>query len=127
MKKIQIGTVIVGVLSAVAILPGRSVIAQQPACLHGTGETPTQQVRRRQALVMARQINSAQVVARQRTNAYQPLARLEKLGAAPEGFVARIAVDEDTYVFSIKDSTDPCGFAFFSDQDGVIYTGEALR
>ena len=127
MKKIQIGIVIVGVLATVAILPDRSVIAQQPACLHGTGETPAQQMRRRQGLVMARQINSAQVVARQRTNAYQPLTGLEKVGAAPDGFVARIAVDDNAYVFSIKDSTDPCGFAFFSDQDGIIYTGEALR
>jgi len=38
-----------------------------------------------------------------------------------------MAVDENVYGFSIKDSTDPCGFAFFSDQDGLIYTGEALR
>ena len=127
MTKIQIGILIVGVLSTVAVLPGRPVIAQQPACLHGTGETPTQQMRRRQALVMARQINTAQVVARQRMNAYQPLTALEMVSAAPDGFVARIAVDENAYAFSIKDSTDPCGFAFFSDHDGIIYTGEALR
>lgn len=127
MKKIHIGIAIVGVLSTVAILPGRSVIAQQPACLHGTGETPAQQMRRRQALVMARQINTAQAAARQRTKAYQSLTGLERVGAAPEGFVARIAVDENAYAFSINDSTDPCGFAFFSDQDGLIYTGEALR
>ena len=42
-------------------------------------------------------------------------------------FVVHLAVDGKGYAFSIKDSTDPCGFAFFSDQDGIIYSGEALR
>jgi len=27
----------------------------------------------------------------------------------------------------LKDSADRCGFAFFSDQNGTIYQGEALR
>jgi hypothetical protein len=27
----------------------------------------------------------------------------------------------------IKDTADPCGFAFVSNQDGVIYTAEPIR
>jgi len=38
-----------------------------------------------------------------------------------------LAVDANGYAFSIKDSTDPCGFAYFSDQSGVIYAGEYIR
>jgi len=119
--------IVVAVLSSEALVPGRVVVAQQPSCLHGPDESPAEQMRRRQALVMARQINSAQVAARQQMNAYQPLPLLQRVGPPPVGFVAHLAVDQNGYAFSIKDSIDPCGFAWFSDQDGVIYNGEALR
>ena len=35
--------------------------------------------------------------------------------------------DGGTYTFSIKDTLDPCHFAFFSDQQGLIYTGTPIR
>jgi hypothetical protein len=127
MHKFQLVLVVAGVLSMVGLFPDRAVVAQQPTCLHGPNESPAEQMRRRQALRLARQINSAQVVARQRTNAYQPLSGLANVDAAPDGFAARVVVEPNGYVFSIKDSTDPCGFSFFSDQEGTIYTGEALR
>ena len=127
MKRVYIALAIAGVVSLVALLPGRDVVAQQPACLHGPNESPAEQMRRRQALGMARQINSAEVVAQRQTNAYQPLAQLQRVAAAPAGFVVQVAVDPVGYVFSIKDSTDPCGFGYFSDQSGQIYNGEALR
>jgi hypothetical protein len=57
---------------------------------------------------------------------YQPINTLTGV-SSPAGFVAHLAVDASGYVFSIKDSTDPCGFAFFSDQAGIIYQGEAIR
>ena len=33
----------------------------------------------------------------------------------------------DGYWFSIKDMTDPCGFSYISNHNGVIYTAEPLR
>ena len=119
------------VVLAFATLVGASrlsqpVLAQAPACLHGPGESADQQVRRRQALATARQINSAEAAVKAQTGSYQPLERMSRVITA-QGFVAHLAVDANGYAFSIKDSTDPCGFAYFSDQEGIIYTGEAVR
>jgi hypothetical protein len=76
---------------------------------------------------MARHINSAEVVAKTQTGAYQPLENLSRVTVVAPGFVPHLAVDASGYAFSIKDSMDPCGFGFFSDQNGTIYQGEALR
>ena len=69
-----------------------------------------------------RRINTAQANA---PKPYRPLAALN-IPVAP-GWEARLATDGNTCAFSVKDTTDPCGFTLFSDDIGVIYTGEALR
>ena len=109
-----------------------AINAQQPACLHGQDESAAQQARRRGALALTRQINSYEVVAKQRTQTYQPPASLPNLGlpnlvATPAGFDVHFATDGATYSFSVKDTLDPCLFAYFSDEAGVIYTGQPLR
>jgi hypothetical protein len=38
-----------------------------------------------------------------------------------------MAAGPDRYVFAIKDTTDPCGFAYFSDDSGLIYTAQPLQ
>ena len=48
-----------------------STTAQQPACLKGQDEAAAQQTRRRGALALTRQLNSYEVVAKQRTQTYQ--------------------------------------------------------
>jgi hypothetical protein len=117
------------ILIVVPVISFRFASAQTsvPGCLHGSGETAGQQVRKRQALAKARQINSAEVVAKTQTGTYQPLEQLSRITVDAQGIVAHLAVDANGYAFSIKDSLDPCGFAFFSDQSGIIYQGEALR
>jgi hypothetical protein len=117
------------ILVAVLVIAFQLVSAQTAAmCLHGPAESADQQGRRRQALARARQINSAQVVAQTQTGTYQPLEQLSsRVTVDAQGFVTHLAVDANGYAFSIKDSLDPCGFGFFSDQSGVIYQGEALR
>jgi hypothetical protein len=75
----------------------------------------------------ARQINIAEARAFGQLHAYQPLNLLRVPQAAPTGFTAQVAVDANGYIFSIKDTSDPCGFAYFSDQEGVIFTGEFIR
>lgn len=104
-----------------------AINAQQPSCLHGQDESAAQQARRRGALALTRQINSYEVVAKQRTQTYQPPASLPNLMATPAGFDVHFATDGATYAFSVKDTLDPCSFAYFSDEAGLIYTGQALQ
>jgi hypothetical protein len=59
-------------------------------------------------------------------NAYLPADQLQ-LAAVPEGFEFRIAVTPTAYAFSVRDNTDPCRFAYFSDQQGLIFHGEVIR
>jgi len=35
--------------------------------------------------------------------------------------------DGATYKFSLKDTLDPCRFAFFSDQEGLIFEANPIR
>jgi hypothetical protein len=103
------------------------IAQQQPACLHGQDESAAQQARRRVALTLTRQINTLENSSKSRGQAYQPLASVPNLRATPEGFTVHFATDGATYAFSVKDTMDPCAFAYFSDEAGVIYTGEAIR
>ena len=66
-----------------------SIAAQVNACLHGQDESAAQQARRRGALALTRQINSYEVVAKQRTQTYRPPASLPNLMATPAGFDVR--------------------------------------
>ena len=116
-----------GVLDSAPLSQVPTVVAQQPACLHQAGESTQEQLRRRQALTYARQVNSAQASVLSRARAYQALNALPVPQTAPAAFIAHLAVDANGYAFSIKDSADPCGFAYFSDQSGVIYAGEYIR
>ena len=38
-----------------------------------------------------------------------------------------LGVTQNGYWFMIKDKTDPCGFAYVSNQDGVIFAAEPIR
>jgi hypothetical protein len=121
-----------GFTLAFLIAAGAAVTALQPAavqprsCLHGSDETPEQANRKRQALQNARQINTAEA------NLFRPNNRYSLLGdlgvqSSPSGFAVNLVADANGYVFSIKDTQDPCFFAFFSDQDGVIYSAQPIR
>jgi len=121
----RLTVVVVAVASAISVVA--AINAQQPACLHGQDESAAQQARRRGALALTRQINSYEVVAKQRTQTYQAPASLPNLMATPAGFDVHFATDGATYAFSVKDTLDPCSFAYFSDEAGLIYTGQALQ
>lgn len=100
-------------------------MAQQPipiTCLHGPNESTEQRDRRVAAVMTARRINTAEVNG---PKPYRPLAALNIPVAS--GWQAHLATDGNTYAFSVKDTTDPCGFTLFSDDTGVIYVGDALR
>ena len=101
--------------------------AQQPACLHGQDEAAAQRDRRQQALRLARQINTLENATRNQVRQFQPLSALANVSAPPQGFAVHFATDGATYAFSVKDTLDPCSFAYFSDESGLIYAGQALQ
>ena len=112
---------LVGILASPGSV-GSLVNAQQPACLHGPQETPEQAARKRAALTFTRQVNTLQNKAGA-TGAY--LAEVPI--AVPEGFEFRLAAAPKSYAFSVRDNTDPCRFAYLSDQQGLIFQGEVIR
>ena len=128
---------LVTITCAIALTLGgafsRSIIApvaaqQQQACLHADNEASEHRARRVQALTLARQVNTNQYgVALRTTNAFQPIADLALTAPTPEGFDLRLTTDGQAYAFSLRDTTDPCLFGFFSDEQGVIYQGRVIQ
>jgi hypothetical protein len=103
-------------------------LAQQPKCLHGPDETPAERELRGQALTSARSINTGESrTASERERKYRPIGQLGGVVMPPYGFDVTLVTDGSAYAFSIKDMRDPCLFTLFSDQNGVIFVGEALR
>lgn len=89
-------------------------------CLHGDNESVPQRERRLAAIEYLKQTHAAQMRVRQERGTYAPLSSLG-LSAAPVGFVPRLTFDQWNYQISVKDLFDSCGFALFSDHEGVIY------
>lgn len=123
-------------------------LAQQ--CLHGTGETAGEAARQRDALAATRAINTIEInqpSARQRvfltheqlagapaaaSLQQSPNPALRRLALGPDeeilpGWKLTLEVSPTGYWFMIRDTTDPCGFAFISNHSGLIYRAEPLR
>ena len=107
------------------------VAAQQsaaPKCLHGDNELPEQRTRRMAALALVRDVNTMQAMTYPKSKGlYQPLANLTLNRPVPEGFRLQLTADGASYSFSVKDTTDPCMFAYFSDQTGLILQGRVIQ
>jgi hypothetical protein len=120
--------------SAALVISGTLTIAgvraapvrAQDGCLHGPDETAAEKQRRAQAVMLSRQVNSQQQRSRSSTGNFVSQSDLSGLPAAP-GFEVGLVTDGNTYAFSVKDTLDPCGLAFFSDHNSLIYEGKALR
>ena len=117
--------------------------AQQ--CLHASNESPEQKVRRQQAVLAARLVNTLQA---NNPNTEQRFLHHEELAAAfyplkdeesikpfnpspgqevMPGWELKLDVSANGYWFMVKDKMDPCGFAYISNTMGVIYTAEPMR
>lgn len=124
MRLIYAGLMAVGLAVAVTTV---SPLARQQSCLHGSEQTPERKTRRSQMIGLARDINNQQLQAVRSAKSYQPLAMLTLGRPVPDGMEVRLAAEAKTYGFSIVDKTDPCRSGVFSNEAGVIYTGQALQ
>jgi hypothetical protein len=108
--------------------PDAQTLGSAQSCLHGPSELPMNRARREQAVRMAHQINRAEDRASFRgpskPRRYLPFDELRDLPPMPDGFRLQFHISGATYMFSLKDTRDRCGFAVYSDEDGLIY--EAL-
>jgi hypothetical protein len=119
-------------------------------CLHGPDETADEATRRREALTATRTINNIQAnqpgAARGQYLRHEELAgspfaadkrqwtseTLKRISLVPEAEILpnwklSLEVTEKGYWFMIKDLADPCGFAYISNQAGVIFRAEPIR
>jgi hypothetical protein len=103
-----------------------AIVAQQPKCLHGANETPDHLARRRLALTWMRRIHSLQTQYFSQRKTYQPLSALPDI-QTPPGFSNQLIIHATGYAMSAKDKLDPCSFAYFSDQEQVIYAAQAIQ
>jgi hypothetical protein len=113
-----------------ATAPSRQARPQASAarqCLHGADAKPEDQARRRAAVGMARAINTEESRAFSRLKQYVVIDGLQNIPATPAGFKVNVSADPLSYTFSLKDTLDPCGFALFSDQNGLIYRAEPMQ
>ena len=108
-----------------AAMPGRQ-FPSAISCLHHQGATQENRARRAQALTLAKAVHAAEAELVRRTRQYQPLESLGNLPALPSGFQLNLYADRSGYIFSIKDTVDPCRFAVFSDHGGLLYEKSAL-
>ena len=122
MRWIKVGLVAAGLAVAAAAV---SPQAAPQGCLNGPDATPEQKARRSQLVGVARAIHNQQVAAMQKSKAYSAADGLTL--TVPEGVDVNVAADAKGYSFSIVDTTDKCRSGVFSNQKGLIYTGQALQ
>jgi hypothetical protein len=108
-------------------------------CLHGPGEVQEEAARRSQATAAARAINKAQMQNRTQTGSFlnvadilqlPDLARLRETARDYEvapGWRLRVWTAIDGYTFTITDTTDPCSFAYFSDDRALVHVTQPVR
>ena len=117
-------------LAAAVMLACAGTASAQQTCLHDASETPANKTRRDRAILVARQINTAEAMGlapRRPGQRYRPFEELTMISAIPEGFALQFHTDGQSYSFSLKDMRDPCRYAIFSDQEGLIYEALPMR
>jgi hypothetical protein len=112
----------VPVIAAVIVLAVAGA-GEAQTCLHGADESESQRRRVGAAITFIREVSEAQSRMYRQRNSYVALSEAVSVARVPVGFVARLRFDRWSYGLMLKDSLDSCGFALFSDQEGVIYEG----
>ena len=101
-------------------------VAAGGACLHGHDETAEQAQRRQKALQAVHHVNTVEHMGIEKAKRFVPLGHVPGVPAA-EGFTLSLVTDSRTYMLSAKDTRDACGFAYFSDETGLIYEAQPIR
>ena len=121
--------------------------AHAQECLHGPNESAEQAARRTDAINAARTINNIQanhkgsgyfrhedlvtspwaVQMRQSGNEFAKRLSLVPRTDILPGWTLTLDVGFESYWFKITDKTDPCGFAYISNQNGIIFKVEPIR
>ena len=135
-----------------ALSTSSATFAQKPACLHQEGsEAQAERARREEALQATRLINTV-TAQNQRFGSKRYLAWSEiadsgalatlRSDGGPMGQLVRkirwgtpeplpgwnmhFVTSGDAYAFRLRDVRDPCGFAYLSDESGVIWEGQPI-
>ena len=93
-------------------------------CLHREDESAGERLRRQAAVDFVVELNAAQTRQQRETGRYASLAEVRQSTNAPLGFVPRLVVDQFGYMVKVIDMFDPCGFALFSDERGVVFEAQ---
>jgi type II secretory pathway pseudopilin PulG len=108
---------VVAVLMTVVAAP--NAVAQN--CPVTNVEPADQRARRDDAVQYLIAINTAQARFQSESGRFVSLGDIQGLPSTPVGFIPKLLHDQWSYIVSLKDYFDACGFALFSDERGVIY------
>ena len=145
----MIRTLVLTVFVCLCSIDGSTAQARN-TCVPGATPSAEQQARRRDGVRLARLVNTAE--ANQPGATAKKFLRQEELSSTPfvqkrieaqdafvkslnfttgeevlPGWELKRDVTDQGYWFMVRDKTDPCGFAFVSNQNGLIYTAEPIR
>ena len=98
-----------------------------PSCRHTDNAIQADRDRALQAVALAKAINAAESEIVKRVGQYAPFTSLSALPTTPDGFKVYLYANRTGYLFSLKDTLDPCRFAIFSDVAGLIYQQSELN
>ena len=106
----------------VAVMVGLLVVSNANAqdC-RPSGDQRYSWQRREAAVRYLERLHAAELQSQTERGRFVPLHELSGLGSPPVGFVPRLVLDQWSYLVRLIDVFDPCGFALFLDDQGVIY------
>jgi len=131
-------------LSLMTTLPRSSTGVQE--CLHKDSVDPQQIARRRAAISIIRLINTIEArenaagrpfrqlgmlastdYCQAQKAARQDTPDLSALSTTAPGWKVRLDVFQGGYWLALADATDPCGFTYVTNQEGVILRSEPIQ
>ena len=124
MRLIRAGVLVVALALGIGSIAPH---AAQKGCASNSDMTPEQKARRAELVAVARDINTQQASAAQTTKQYRAWGPLTLRHPVPAGVEVKMSVDANGYSFSVVDTTDQCRAGVFSNEVGIIYTGQALQ
>ena len=83
-------------------------------------------VRRQDAIRFLSSFNAIQAESHRRVGTYLALSDVPNVQSLPVGFVPRLVFDRWTYVITLADLFDRCGFVLMSDERGIVYEGQPV-